>query len=571
MADTPRLEKLVIACVLLGIAAQLLIHLFGAASIALVVSTLLFAITCFAHAYYSLGWKRAATLFGLTLGFSWLMETVSIESCMIGCYQYTAVLGPKLGVVPLMIPLGWFTTTYTAYVVVNLIVDGTPWSETLGGAWRSILIALVGAFIQTAWDLAGDPYMVHVVKAWVWDDGGPFFGVPWGNFIGWVEIGFMAALIFRWLERDIPREPLGPMTPTLASVPIAAYVVSGLPLVFIGEPTTLRLVPIFAMGFASVLALVRAWQQPSAEQAGDDDERAAASEPGATERKPALDKPIETALLVVFAACFVGWLLIQLWHLLAALPGPARVPWQIVAPILALMAFAHATLEIGWRRAAGFLAAAVLISLAFESVGVVSGVPFGRYFYTQVLGVKLFGLVPWVIPITYFAILYPAWLVACTALGVDPRAFDPRRLGWTSVAITALVSALAMTAWDLTMDPVMVYEVHAWVWIDGGAWFGVPFSNFAGWVLVNAIIVLAWALIGARVPESGVETRRRWPTALAILAYSLLWVADLALGFPVQTKLVAPFVMGIPASLALLRLYACVAARAPARSDERSP
>jgi uncharacterized membrane protein len=84
----------------------------------------------------------------------------------------------------------------------------------------------------------------------------------------------------------------------------------------------------------------------------------------------------------------------------------------------------------------------------------------------------------------------------------------------------------------------------------------VPFSNFAGWVLVNAIITLAWALLGSWVPEAGVETRRRWPTALAIVAYSLLWVADLALGFPVQTKLVAPFVMGIPASLALLRLYA---------------
>src|SRR5690606_32908649 len=155
---------------------------------------------------------------------------------------------------------------------------------------------------------------------------------------------------------------------------------------------------------------------------------------------------------------------------------------------------------------------------------------------------------------TYFAILYPSWLVACAALGVDPRAFDPRRLGWASVAVTALVSALAMTAWDVTMDPVMVHEVHAWVWVDGGAWFGVPFSNFFGWVLVNAIIVLAWAMLAVLVPEAGVETRRRWPTTLAILAYSLLWVADLALGFPVQTKLVAPFVMGIPASLALLRL-----------------
>src|SRR5690606_30093123 len=125
---------------------------------------------------------------------------------------------------------------------------------------------------------------------------------------------------------------------------------------------------------------------------------------------------------------------------------------------------------------------------------------------------------PWVIPLTYFAILYPSWLVACAALGIEPRSFDQRRLGTATVAVTALISAMAMTAWDLTMDPVMVYEVHAWVWIDGGAWFGVPFSNFAGWVLVNAVIVLAWALVGGRIVEAGVEARRRWPIVLSILA-----------------------------------------------------
>lgn len=558
MADTSRLKDLAIFSALLGTVA-LLIHMFGEASVALVISTLLFSITCFAHAYYSLGWKRAATLFGLTLAFAWFMETLSIQTCMIGCYEYTAVLGPKLGVVPIMIPLGWFTTTYTAYVTVNLAVDGTTWSGTLGGAGRAILIALLGGFIQSAWDLAGDPYMVHVVGAWVWFDGGPFFGVPWGNYIGWVEIGFMAALMYRWLERDIPREPLGPMTPKLAVVPVATYLVSGLPLVFLGEPTATRLLPIFSMCAAAIVAIVRARQIQDADAPTEQPRDEAPLERG----KP-LEGPIETAALVVFTACFVAWLLIQLWHLLAALPAPERVPWQIVAPILAVMAFAHASLEIGWRRALGYLGAAVIISLLFESVGVLTGLPFGRYFYTPVLGLKLFGLVPWVIPITYFAILYPSWLVACTALGVDLRSFDPRRLGWASVAVTALVSALAMTAWDVTMDPVMVHEIHAWVWVDGGAWFGVPFSNFVGWVLVNAIIVLAWALLAVCVPEAGVETRRRWPTMLAILAYSLLWVADLALGFPVQTKLVAPFVMGIPASLALLRLYA------PTGDPERS-
>src|SRR5690606_15878732 len=185
MADTSRLEKLLIAAVLAVAVLHLLIHRLGIVETGLIVSSLIVAITCFAHAYYSLGWQRAAALFALTVGFSWVMETISVETCMVGCYEYTAVLGPRLGVVPLVIPLGWFTTTYTAYVIVNLIVDGTTWSAS-SRAGRAILIALVGAFIQSAWDLAGDPYMIHVIEAWVWIDGGPFFGVPWGNYIGWI-------------------------------------------------------------------------------------------------------------------------------------------------------------------------------------------------------------------------------------------------------------------------------------------------------------------------------------------------------------------------------------------------
>ena len=44
------------------------------------------------------------------------------------------------------------------------------------------------------------------------------------------------------------------------------------------------------------------------------------------------------------------------------------------------------------------------------------------------------------------------------------------------------------------MDPVWSNLVHAWIWQDGGAWFGVPVSNFLGWYLTVYVIYQSFTL-----------------------------------------------------------------------------
>jgi putative membrane protein len=51
-----------------------------------------------------------------------------------------------------------------------------------------------------------------------------------------------------------------------------------------------------------------------------------------------------------------------------------------------------------------------------------------------------------------------------------------------------------MLAWDLSMDPIWSNFVHGWVWHDGGAYFGVPLSNFFGWYLTVYVIYQLFAL-----------------------------------------------------------------------------
>src|SRR5262249_34883787 len=57
-----------------------------------------------------------------------------------------------------------------------------------------------------------------------------------------------------------------------------------------------------------------------------------------------------------------------------------------------------------------------------------------------------------------------------------------------------IVAAFVMTQWDLILEPPSATVSKAWVWHDGGAFFGVPASNFFGWLLTSWIFFQAFTL-----------------------------------------------------------------------------
>lgn len=127
-----------------------------------------------------------------------------------------------------------------------------------------------------------------------------------------------------------------------------------------------------------------------------------------------------------------------------------------------------------FRRTARTVLAVVAVAWASEALGSKTGFPFGAYDYTPTLQPQLLG-VPLLIPLAWLMMLPPAWAVA------------QRITGRTSGLVFVVVSALAFTAWDLFLDPQMVHW-GLWVWEDGGAYFGIPLVNFAGWLLVSGLI-----------------------------------------------------------------------------------
>ena len=172
--------------------------------ISLVVIALLF---CLRHASSVLGVRLTLAFFAITTVTSWIFEEIGVVTGLIyGPYHYTATLGPWLGSVPVLIPLAWFLMAYPTYVLVNLVAGGSPIGSP-GGRGRVVCLAMIGAILMTAWDLVVDPILSGpTVGAWVWERGGPYYGVPVQNYLGWIVTAFTVYLLYRSAERRWPLE-----------------------------------------------------------------------------------------------------------------------------------------------------------------------------------------------------------------------------------------------------------------------------------------------------------------------------------------------------------------------------
>jgi putative membrane protein len=169
--------------------------------------------------------------------------------------------------------------------------------------------------------------------------------------------------------------------------------------------------------------------------------------------------------------------------------------------LLALQAAITVCWLVGAYGRRGALTALPIFVLAWgvEHLGVATGLPFGRYRYTPQLGPRLLGVVPLAIPCAWLMVATGAyqvggWVVGWRSAGRDSA--DCQRSGllhWGSVA--TLVVLL-----DLQIEPVSTAINRYWVWLDGGAYYGVPAGNFAAWWIVGLgmAIVMTWSLGGAR-------------------------------------------------------------------------
>jgi putative membrane protein len=191
---------------------------------------------------------------------------------------------------------------------------------------------------------------------------------------------------------------------------------------------------------------------------------------------PALGTRLAAAAGAVTAAAMVATPL---------LPTGGRARRVLAAVTMGAMATtttARAWRRWGGPRAAGAAAAVTASTLAIERVGSTRGVPFGRYEYTGALRPAI-GAVPLVVPAAWWAMALPAREAAHAALGT--RSTVRRRV---------VAGAVALTAWDVFLDPQMVREGY-WRWHRRGAYRGIPLTNFVGWLVTAAAVMAMLELV----------------------------------------------------------------------------
>ncbi len=166
---------------------------------------------CLWHASVALGPRLALAFLGITAVTTWVFEEIGVATGLVfGPYHYTSTLGPWLGSVPVLIPLAWFVLVYPSYIVANLATSGWP-VGTRGSRGNLVGTALLGALVMAAWDLVIDPLLAGpAVGAWVWERGGPWYGVPLQNYLGWIATAFTVYLLYRALERRWGLHPARP-------------------------------------------------------------------------------------------------------------------------------------------------------------------------------------------------------------------------------------------------------------------------------------------------------------------------------------------------------------------------
>jgi putative membrane protein len=225
-------------------------------------------------------------------------------------------------------------------------------------------------------------------------------------------------------------------------------------------------------------------------------------------------------LLVTALALFLAAFLVVRFD------DPAVPP---VVPIIFLVALALPSYIalvrwLGLLRGIALLLLLSILPLAVEAYAVATGFPYGGFAYATDLGYRVFGLVPWTVAFAYLPMLLGAVTLAAAAAGTS----------WSRLVPAGTFVLLLV---DLVIDPAVVHA-GLWVWSDGGAYYGVPVSNFAGWVLTGVVYIALFRLIAGDRAIPGT------------VAASLLLILAFWTGYLTRSGLAIPALLGAALAIA---------------------
>ena len=165
--------------------------------------------------------------------------------------------------------------------------------------------------------------------------------------------------------------------------------------------------------------------------------------------------------------------------------------------------------HVGWCRTLQFTVVGYLIAFSSEWLSINTGFPYGWYYYIETTSSKEL----WIAGVPFFDSLSYVFLAYCsyaTALFIlsplkawrwNLTTLETRKIRLSFSAL--LLGAFLQTLLDIIIDPVAL-QGNRWFlgqiygYREQGIHFGVPLSNYAGWLLTSMLLVGAFQLIDVR-------------------------------------------------------------------------
>lgn len=188
--------------------------------------------------------------------------------------------------------------------------------------------------------------------------------------------------------------------------------------------------------------------------------------------------------------------------------------------ILALPSYYYLVTHLGVRRGLIILIFLSILPLIIEGIAVWTGFPYGGFEYSRSLGFLLFNLVPPSVSFAYLPILLGSLFFA-SEISVNRYFFS-------------FVASFFMMLVDMVIDPAAV-SIGFWSYNMGGFYYGVPISNFIGWIFTGFIYSLVFYVLCGKdyLPL---------PSGVSI---SLIFILSFWIGYLLIVSLYLPSLIGM--------------------------